>query len=287
MKYFSYLIAFLISLPLIAEVTNRDIYIGNFSPSFKEYVASNFNSDIYNIFLNRLQLEPPQSPCDDMNDTTLGCDWSTIPWCDSIAHLTLPDYPNCHLLVIYKVRICPNNPLIRQIHLVTYAVEFPNYTDCLSLANYLNTGTDEEKILKQREIRDKIYFSISEHEAEQIASFSPCDSLGNYLPQYIFYKEACKSIILLNIEYHSVMYSIYEDVACNTEPRCCKTSISFCKDSLGNVNSQITKEIIGTLCDGYPSSLDYQYILDYYIAANPYAVSTSIVEILPCMNVCD
>lgn len=285
--------AFILSLPLIAKETNP-IITGSFCSNTTDSILSKNNPDLYNLLLNRLQqdfllnfLDTLDSCGSYVNDTISGCDWSTIPWNDSLVYLSIPDFPNCTLLVAYKVRICPNNPLIRQIHLVTFAIDYSYYTECEDFSNYLHSGTEEEKAIKLQEIKDKLYLSISQHESEQMGDFPPCDSLGNYLPQYVFYKEAaCKTEILFKIEYHSVMYFIYEDIVCNKEAGCCKTTISFCQDGLGNPQQQITKEIINSDCYGLPSPIDYQRLLDQYIADHPYAVSVTF-ELFPCINACE
>ncbi|MBQ6269829.1 MAG: hypothetical protein IJK61_06900, partial [Bacteroidetes bacterium] len=201
------------------------------------------------------------------NDTTLGCDWSNIPWDTYVVDYdTLTEFPDCPIIVSYRVRSCPNNPLIRQIDILNIFIDLANYTNCKNLYNYLYTGSSEEQAIHYQEIKEKIYFSLSQREAEQMADLPPCDSLGNYLPQTVFYKEqACKSIVTFNCfdSNNDTLYSIPIEVVCNREVGCCKTTFSFCQDSLGNTNPQITKELIGIDCSlAYPVELDYE---EYFI----------------------
>ena len=256
-KIIMVVMAFMVSLPLTAQNSNSNINV-SISPAI--------NSDLQQILLNRLMQEPSQSFCDDVNDTASGCDWSTIPWDNFVDFDTLPDFPDCPLVVSYRVRICPNNPLIRQIDLVDIMINLGDYPNCDSLYNYLSSGTPEENAIHYQDIKEDIYFSLSQREAEQMADLQPCDSLGNYLPQTVFYKEqACKSIVTFNCfdSNNDTLYSIPIEVVCNREVGCCKTTFSFCQDSLGNTNPQITKELIGIDCSlAYPVELDYE---EYFI----------------------
>ncbi|MBQ6269982.1 MAG: hypothetical protein IJK61_07685 [Bacteroidetes bacterium] len=282
-KIFFFIMAFMVSLPLTAQNSNSNINV-SISPAI--------NSDLQQILLNRLMQEPSQSFCDDVNDTASGCDWSTIPWDNFVDFDTLPDFPDCPLVVSYRVRICPNNPLIRQIDLVDIMINLGDYPNCDSLYNYLSSGTPEENAIHYQEIKEDIYFSLSQREAEQMADLPPCDSLGNYLPQTVFYKEqACKAEIVLIYDFeppfqlYNIPKFVFEDIACNREVGCCKTTFSFCQDSLGNINPHITKELLGTICEGYPIELDYEDLLRYYEKLYPGAYT--IFQIYPCVNVCN
>ena len=291
-KYFLFLISCLFFLPVHAQTNNPIVFIGDFTPSLKDSITLKFNSGIYNVFWDRLKQDRVQFPCTDelfsIDDTISGCDWSNIPWSDSIAYLTLPDFPDCPLIVLYRVKICPNNPLIRQIDINTFAIELPNYTSCDSLSNYLNSGVGYEQSIRYQKVYEQLYLLVSQHEAEQIADIPPCDSLGNYLPQYIFYNEvACKSTIIVNVQYHSMCYPPFiEEVTC-IEAGCCKRAVSFCQDSLGTVHSNmITNEPIQTHCNGYPSEFDIETILNYYYEKYHDAANISY-QVLPCLNVCE
>lgn len=292
MKKILMLIAFLVSLPLMAQTNKSIVFIGDFTPELKDSVSLKFNSGIYNVFWDRLKHDRVQFPCTDelfsINDTISGCDWSNIPWSDSIAYVTLPDFPDCPLIVIYRVKICPNNPLIRQIDIISYSIELPYYTSCESLYNYIYSGVGYEQAIRIQEVYEQLYLLVSQHEAEQIADFPPCDSLGNYLPQYIFYNEvACKSAIIVNVEYYSVYYPPFiEQVTC-IEAGCCKRAVSFCQDSLGIIHSNmITNEPVQAYCNGYPSEFDIENILNYY-REKYYDAANISYEVLPCVNVCE
>ncbi|MBQ6268767.1 MAG: hypothetical protein IJK61_01425 [Bacteroidetes bacterium] len=283
----SILVAFMVSLPLMAQHINP-IFIGNINPIVKDSILSDFNSGKYDSFLNR-SVEPiPPGPCDylyELNDTS-GCDWNTIPWNNYAVVVILPQFPNCPIYVNYEVRICPNNPSIRQINILLFAQSIPNYADCDSLTNYLNYGTDLEKAIKLEDLEEQLYFEISNYEAEQMANFPPCDSIGNNLPQYIFYnKSTCRGKIKITVLFDQQPdpLDIFFDVVCNREDSvCCRTIISYCQDFFGNVTSQITKETTETICQGaYPIEFDYEYIFDKF--------STHTIlyyELFPCTNSC-
>ena len=290
MKYLvSIFIAFFLSLPLIAENPNP-VFIGNFTPEAKDVILSKFKSGEYNKLYNTLKDLPQPNLCDDslwyMNDTISGCDWNNIPWYDSIAVVTLPKFQYCPIIVIYRVQICPNNPLIRQINISGFVPQDPNCLGCDSLADYLSFGDEFQHAAILQDIHQQLLFYISQHEAEQIADFPLCDSLGNYLPQYVFYKQpACKSKLSGTITIGIVPTPIYIDILCSRDIVCCKTTISFCKDNVGNINPQITKELIGSACIGdYPAEVDYEYIILHFYEQNMPISDPSVIQ---CINVCE
>lgn len=280
----------MVSLPLIAQNSNP-IFIGDISPEVKESILSNHNSNLYNLLLNRLRQLPTQILCDDTlwnnNDTILGCDWSNIPWNEFVGYLSLPNFPHCMLMVSYRVRICPNNPLVRQIDLVDF---IPVLYDpqCDSLYNYLNSGDEYQQATKLHEIRNDLNLLISQFEVAQMSSIPPCDSTGNML-QYVFYKEiACQAYVKFLYQPDSIQCAPFYYIPpspfiCSRDAVCCKTTVSFCQDSFGNTNPQITKELIGTYCDNYPVELDFEDFLNFL------NMSGTVLDIvlLPCFNVCE
>lgn len=292
MKYLiSIFIAFFLSLPLIAENPNP-VFIGNFTPEAKDVILSKFKSGEYNKLYNTLKDLPLPNLCDDslwyMNDTISGCDWSNIPWYDSIAVVTLPNFPSCPIIVIYRVQICPNNPLMRQIDISSFVPQFPDCPGCDSLAEYLSFGDEFQQAAALQDIHQQLLFHISQYEAEQISDFPFCDSLGNYLPQYVFYKQpACKSTLSMTVILDSlppIPFPIDIEIPCSRDIVCCKTTISFCKDSVGNVNPQITKELIGSNCIGdRPAEVDYEFIILYFNTKG------RVLNYNPsrCINVCE
>ena len=139
------------------------------------------------------------------------------------------------------------------------------------------------------EIDEKLHFVVSQHEAEQMDVIPLCDSLGNYLPQYVFYSEtACKAKLIVQVYYHSFVYPPFiHDITCSREAGCCKRIVSFCKDSEGNpIRNVLISEPVGTSCVGYPVISDFEDILNYYYIKYPDAVNITH-DPLPCMNVCD
>lgn len=288
MRYiFLYLIGFILSLPLMAATSNP-IFIGDFSPELKNSIISKFNSG--NTRDSIIVIEnPPPTHCDsltDMYDTISGCIWSTITWNVFTAYVVLPDFPNCTFHVLYRVKECPNNPSVKQIDIISYAFESIG-TGCDSLVNYLNSGNDYEKAVKSLEIENDIYLLLGKYEIGQSASFLPCDSLGNEIPQLIFYRnEACTSMLLVNVEYASYCHRIYRKITCNSGVGCCKTSISFC-DSLGViVPNVVNNEPIGTVCKGYPIETDYEHLMSFYLENFPNAVRITF-DTFPCISSCN
>lgn len=282
------LFIFIFSIQLFAKSTNP-VFIGDFSPNFKDSITSEIKSGIYSNPLDFIIVEPNPSYCDglvDMDDTISGCIWSSIQWITYPTYIVLPDFPYCTFHVLYRVKHCPNNPSISQIEIISFSYESMG-SGCDTLVNYLNSGDELTKLIKLREIENDLYLAISEYEVGQIASLLPCDSLGNNSPQLVFYRrEACTSKVLINIEYASVIYHIYRTITCNSGSGCCKTSISFC-DSLGTIIPNIlNNEPVGTPCTGYPIETDYEDLFTLYWQHHPDAVRITITP-LPCFNLCN
>ena len=284
-KIFYFLALFFISIPLLSQTNKHIVFIGDYTPNFKDSVSSILNSDIYRGLLeDHPPYFSPQTPCDEINDTISGCDWNNIPWSDSVALVTLPNFPGCHVLVYYRVRICPNNSLIRQIDIDRFVLIEPSLGDCDSLFNYLESGTEEEIALKLGYIEENLFYEVGYHEMLQSSEIPLCDSL-EYL-QYVFYTEvACKAKIKITIEYNSVIFFIYENITCNIDGGCCKTFIECCQDSLGNIYPDINREQMGTPCDRMPIEPEYQYLIDYYNALHPEAVHV-YPQPYPCTATC-
>lgn len=278
------LVVFFISMPLLGQTNKHIVFIGDYTPNFKDSVSSILNSDIYRGLLEDYPpFFSPQTPCDEIIDTISGCDWNNIPWSDSVALVTTPAYPNCHILVHYRVRNCPDYPFIRQIDIVTFELIYPIFADCSELYIYLITGTDQEIADKLHHLEESLFYAIGEHETEQLGELPLCDSLSM---QYVFYTEAvCKAKLKVSIEYHSVMYIIYEDITCNIDGGCCKTFFSNCRDELGNTYPIINREPMGNPCDRMPIQPEYQYLIDYYNALHPEAVNIDF-QTYPCTPTC-
>ena len=283
------LFTLMVSLSLMAQTNNNLIFIGDFSLEHKVSILSEFNSGKYNDFFELSRQIPTQNLCDDtlldLNDTISGCDWSTIPWNDSSACVALPDFPNCTLYIPYRVRICPNNPSIRQLYILGFIMTY-----CEDFQNYLSSGDEFERATKLNYVFQNLYLLISQHEAEQMASIPSCDSLGTNLPQYIFYtEEACKGKLELNIVLDPINHPepeimILDNISCSRDAVCCKTSISFCQNNFGELISQINKERIGANCVGdRPVELDYEYLLQVFYQIDP----NLSFNPLPCTKSCE
>lgn len=286
-KIFWYLAVFFISIPLFSQTNNSIVFIGECTPNVKASVLSDFNSGKYNIFFNRSEENPPSSPCDiysDMDDTISGCIWSTIPWNFIQSVIFLPNFPDCPIQVTYWVRICPNDPSIRQIKLDTYLYDTSNIL-CYSLHNYINSGNEYERALKMKDLDKDLYLAIGQYEAEQIGPFLPCDSLNNNMPQQIFYREnSCSSKVFITAEYASVIFFVYADIKCDGA-ECCKTTIEFC-DSLGNIVPHIFNEPMGTPCIDGPIASEFQDLQRYYAKIYEHALMLTF-QTLPCINKCE
>ena len=245
-----------------------------------------FNSGKYDVFF-RYNPFPPLSQCDstlwNIGDTLSGCDWNSIPWDSIMTCLTLPNFPDCPLITIYYVRICPNNPFIRQIKLNHF--ELSDIPECESLRIYLDTGNYYDISLKYQKINEQLDSLIGQYEAEQMAAIPSCDSLDNNLQQYVFYNEvACKSKILYTryIGIDSIPGVIYID--CSREAGCCKRIVTYCRNSLGDIiSANLTNEQIGDSCVLDPAEVDYEDIIRY-LEAHSDSLSYTI---LPCTNVCN
>ncbi|MBQ6269017.1 MAG: hypothetical protein IJK61_02710 [Bacteroidetes bacterium] len=272
-------------------------FIGLYDTNMRHSIATELWSGMPNILFNQLKHSFIPNPCDsldDMNDSISGCIWNTIPWSyyQGVINI-LSGFPGCSVWTVYRVRICPNNPSKKQIELVSFSANYiaGSNIGCDSLANYLSTGTDEQKAIKLLDIEDEIYELISQYEAEKTAPFVSCDSLGNNLPHQVFYREKiCKSKLLLNVQTAAAVFSYYLDFACNMgEAGCCKTTVSFCKNSFGETVRYVNKEQIGITCDGYPTDSDYGEILsneyNYWLqfVNNPIISFTAF----PCENSCN
>ena len=281
-------VAFLISVSLYSQ-SKHPVFIGDFSPSLKASLISKYNSGKYNYY-KQLRYDPPLSHCEDYlwntYDSISGCDWGSIQWEDSTAFVTLPDYPDCPITVHYKVKICPNNPLIRQIKIDMFDIEISPEPSCENLRNYLDTGNYTEQVFKYQELADSIHFLVDLHEIEQMGAIPSCDSLNSTFPQYVFYtEEACRSKILLTFLMGEDEQRRVEYIKCSREAGCCKKIVTYCQDSLGNIiRNVLTNEPDGTPCILDPAEVDYEPVLYEYLN-NP-NITVLEYSILPCTNVC-
>ncbi|MBQ6269106.1 MAG: hypothetical protein IJK61_03165 [Bacteroidetes bacterium] len=296
MKRFSVLLTiFFISMPLFGQLLDPIDFIGTFPPDVKDSISNHLNFGLQHDIYLHISYNFVPSPCDtlaDLDDTLSGCNWSSVPWTSHQAVINnVPGFPNCTIWAVYMERSCPSNPLIKQIDLVSFSTNSTTLGTnfgCTLLDSYLSTGTDSLKAVKLLDLENDLYQSISRYEAEQMGTFSSCDSLGNYLSQYFFYRQnSCKAKILLEVQMASAVFSFCEDIVCNGDAGCCKTTISFCKDSLGTVVQNIQHESNVMNCNSYPTELDFQDLLESYYTDPNFNNPTIFFSLLPCINSCE
>ena len=86
------------------------------------------------------------------------------------------------------------------------------------------------------------------------------------------------------------MVNYFEDIPCNRgETGCCKTIVSFCKNSLGETVKYINKELIGLTCDQYPTELDFEDILNNTIEYYQNIYTNPVIDYyyFPCESSCN
>ena len=302
-KQFIFVVLFLASIKIFAQPydpsKDKIEFIGDTPYSQEDLIKAELRTGMYLSAYTALTQNAITSPCDtlyDVDDTISGCNWSTLPWEHKRAVLNnVSGFPGCIVIATYKVRDCPYNPFIRQIKLVSYTTDFyipGSNIGCDSLSTYLTSGNETDKNLKLQLLEEHLYREISEFEAGDPAEFSFCDPSGNptsnSIPRQIFYREEpCKSKVLLEIEQASAMHYLYVNVPCTTVTGCCKTWFTFCKDSLGNVVTHINKEPVGSNCNGYPTELLVESIVNAF-SNNPDFIGAIITPtLLPCKNTCN